>query len=189
MRRKRPWTEEELHLLHSKYPTHGPTKLSKMMRRAKATIQAKAAELALELGEIRGYVNINSIVEATGLDPSSVRERALRSGFAKRPYRNWIVVPSAWADAYVQSVVKGIEADEMLSHYYDLNKVARIFGLSPRTISAWVTGRSQRGAQIMNRIKIRLTSGRNGRRYLFDPYDVEREAKAYRERGSPYARR
>ena len=182
MSSERAWTEEEDHVLRSKYATHGPAKLSKMLGRPPADVIEQAANLGVELGEIRGHVSIRSIATATGLSETSVRERALKSGFAKRTYRNKIVVPETWADAYVTSVTRGEAADELLKHHYDLEKVARIFRLSARTIRSWVTGRSQRGARIMNHITIKVSSGKNRRKYLFDPYDVEREAKKYHDR-------
>jgi len=181
------WSEEEVHLLRSKYPTHGPERVAEMMPgRTAAGVKTKAMHLGLSVGDVSGWVPISLVATQTGLHINTVRERAQRSGVTRAirgPGRNLkLIVPEAWADAYVSSVRRGREAEELAQHHYDLKKTARIFGVHPQTLRKWLYGTSpsSNGARIMSRVRFIVTTGVQRRSYLFNPYDVEREAKLYR---------
>jgi len=181
------WSEEEIHLLRSKYPTHGPERVAEMMPgRTPSSVKTKAMHLGLNVGEVNGWVSISLVAYQTGLHINTVRERAQRSGVTK-PIKGkgrnlMLLVPEAWADAYVNSVRRGREAEELAQHHYDLKKTARIFGIHPQTLRKWLYGHNpnSQGAQIMSRVRFIVTTGIQRRSYLFNPYDVEREAKLYR---------
>jgi hypothetical protein len=184
----RPWSEDEIHLLRSKYPMYGVIPVARMLRdRTPDGVKAKARELGLRVGDIQGWVGIGELVRETGLHPTSVRARALASGFARRigekGRRNFVVVPEAWADAYVRMAKRGQEAEELMGHHYTLETVARLFGVYRTTIKRWLFGipASSPGVARIARIRVVATSGRGRRQYLFNPFDTEREAKAYRE--------
>jgi len=176
-----PWSDDDIHLLKSKYVTHGVQALARMLQRPFDSVAKQAENLGLTVGDIRGWVPVRSVAEAANRAYHRVRRKALRSGYARRLPTDVLIVPEVWADAYVKSIQRGEEADQLIKHYYDVNKVARIFGVKPITVYHWLYGYSQRGARIMDRIKVTVTSDMNGRQYLFEPYSVEKEAKVYRE--------
>lgn len=175
-----PWTNDDIHLLKSKYVTHGTKALTRMLKRSREDVAAKAKELGLTVGDIRGWVPIKAVAEAANRSYHVVRIKALKSGFARRLPTEVLIVPEIWADAYIKSIQRGEAADELVKHYYDVRKTARIFGVKPITIYHWLYGHSQTGAKIMDRIGIVVTSDLHGRQYLFEPYSVEKEAKVYR---------
>jgi len=182
------WSEEELHLLRSKYALFGPARVAEMLPgRTASSVKTKAMHLGLRLGDVADWVPISTVSEATGLHINTVRERAQRSGVTRKiagKGRNlMLLVPEAWAQAYIASVERGREAEELAAHHYDLKKTARIFGVHPQTIRDWLYGKFaySKGAEIMSRVRVITTTGVKRRSYLFNPYDVEREAKLYRE--------
>jgi hypothetical protein len=184
-RRKRDdWTLEEMHLLKSKYATHGVLALSRMLKRTEEDISKKAEVLGVAAGGIRGWVPVRALATTVDRPYHRVRAKALRSGFSRKLPNNVLVVPEAWADAYVKSIERGEQADELINHYYDVTKVARIFGVKPITIYQWLYGNNVEGSLILKSINVVVTSDKHKRQYLFEPYAVEREAKKYRDRNN-----
>lgn len=189
-RGKGSWTEEELHLLRSKYPSHGPVRVARILNRQPQSVKGKAHQLGIRLGDIPGWVPLGAVSDVTGLAINSVKDRAERAGVLRRitSHKNSRVVlslvPESWADAYVRYVERGREAEELRDYYYDLQKTARIFGVTGVTIRRWLYGEypNSYGAQVMSRVKFVMTTGLEKRSYLFEPLSVEREAKTYRER-------
>ena len=176
-------------MVRSRYPTLGAKKLSKLLPgRTASAVQSKAKEFSIALGDIDGFVGVRQLADITGMHIVTVRERVLASGYAKKVKSgsrvHIIVVPVAWADAYVRMVERGKQNDELEGHYYNTEKVARIFGVTPRTIRKWVRGERKDGLGLacMNRIKVIATTGHLRNRYLFEPRAAEREAKRYRDR-------
>jgi hypothetical protein len=185
----RRWTDDELHLLRSRYASCGPAKVAKMLNdRSTHAVKSKAWELGLTVGEMNGWVTVGQLAAASGMHIQTVRERALASGFARKLHGRGrvlkIMVPEAWADAYVRMAQRGHEVDELVDYHYDLKKTAKVFGVHPKTIRAWLYGQHPEsfGAACLSRVKIRMTTGQLKRRYLFEPTSVETEARRYRER-------
>ena len=183
------WTEGELHLLRSKYCTFGPAKVAKMLKsRSVHAVKSKAWELGLAVGDLDGWVTVSQLADASGMHIQTVRERALASGYARklrgRSRVLKVVVPEAWADAYVRMIHRAKQNDTLVNHHYDLAKVARVFGVHPKTIRSWIYGEHPHsfGAACLKEVRILMTTGQLKRRYLFDPLQVEREARRYRER-------
>lgn len=183
------WTDEELHLLRSKYPFFGPAKVAKMLKNRSAhAVKSKAWELGLTVGDMDGWVSVSQVADASGMHIQTVRERALASGFARKLKGRGrvlkVMVPEAWADAYVRMIRRAREHDDLVDHHYDLTKTARIFGVHPKTVRAWLYGEhpGSFGTKCMARIRMVVTTGQLHRRYLFHPLDVEREARNYRDR-------
>jgi hypothetical protein len=185
---RRPWTAEEIHLLRSKYPIHGVGVVTGMLPgRTCDGVKAKAHALGLRVTDVQGWVGIGTIAHLTGLHPTSVRARALASGYARRiggtNRRQFVMVPEAWAEAYVKMALRGQQAEELMGHHYTLEKTAKLFGVYRTTIKRWLFGipASSPGVAHLARIQVVTTSGRGRRQYLFNPWHVEREARAYRE--------
>lgn len=183
------WTEEELHLLRSKYAQFGPARVAMMLKsRSAHAVKSKAWELGLTVGDLEGWVTVRHLANATGMHIQTVRERALASGYARKLGGRGrvlkVVVPEAWADAYVRMVRRAQQNDELVDHHYDLGKVARVFGVHPKTIRSWIYGQhpDSFGAACLGRVQIVMTTGKLRRRYLFHPLQAEREARLYRER-------
>lgn len=176
-------------MLRSRYTVLGPDRMSKLLPgRSALSIRCKANRLGLKVGEVNDYVPLSFIADATGLSLNAIRDRAHRHKVIKkiqtrkgRPFK--LLVPEAWADAYIRNVERATEADELRDHYYSLSKTAKIFGVHRDTIRNWLYGNFaySYGAHAFNRIKVLTATGKNQRAYLFNPYDVEREAKLYRE--------
>lgn len=177
-------------MLRSRYALLGPEKMAKLLPgRTVPAIRFKALSMGLFVGDIEGHVPLSFISDATGLNINSVRERAERHGVtrklkSKRKHTFKILVPEAWAEAYIRAADRAQEAAELKGHYYNLRKTARIFGVDPSTIRGWLYGRypGAYGNIAMSRIRTLTSTGRHRREYLFDPYDVEREAKIYRDK-------
>jgi hypothetical protein len=176
------WSDAEIHLLHSRYATYGPSTLSRHIKRTPEAIRAKANRLGLIVGDFQNWVPISYIAAETGMNIVSVRERARNSGFARTIRCNRIIVPKAWANAYINSAKKAAEIDNLIGYYYDIPTTAKIFKISQGTLLRWLSGESISGAKNIAKVKVVVSSGRTNRRYLFEPRDVEREAKAYHER-------
>lgn len=190
MKQKQPkpqWNAWELHLLRSKYPLHGAVGTASMLpRRTPDAVKAKAYSMGLNVGNVNGWVPTGHIAQATGLHATSVRERALASGYAKclkLGGRRLILVPEAWANAYITMTNRAREAEELMGHHYTTDQVARIFGVHRTTIKRWLYGipPGSPGVKHLSRVRVVSTGGRGRRQYLFDPYHAEKEARAYRE--------
>lgn len=170
-----------MHLLRSKYSDLGPKKLAAHIDRKPEAIKAKAYKIGLIVGDLENYVPLGYIASETGVHMVSVRERAKASGFARHTQSNRILVPLVWAEAYIRSAKRSQEADELINHYYTVEKVAKLFDIHPSSLRKWLVGGREKGSQIISRIKVVVTSGRHNRRYLFEPYGVEKEAKRYHD--------
>jgi len=180
------WTEQEVHFLRSQYTTQGAKLVAeKMPGRTAAAVKSKAMMLRLNVGDIKGWVPVSYVANEIGFHINTVRERAERTGVArivKSGKRNLkVLVPEAWAEAYIQSAKRAQEAEKLKGHHYDLKTTARIFGVHPQTLRKWLYGEppESEGAKLMSRIRFVTTSGIEKRSFLFNPYDVEREAKIY----------
>jgi hypothetical protein len=176
------WTAAELHLLQSRYASHGPRRLTKQIKRTAEAIRAKAYKLGLFVGDVQDWVPLSYIAAETGIHIVSVRERAKKSGFARHIHCNRIMVPVAWANAYIKSVKKATEVDALIGYYYTVETAAKIFQVNQCTMRRWLSGASRKGSETLRNVRIVMSSGQTHRRYLFEPHDVEREAKAYHER-------
>lgn len=189
MKRGSEWTEDELHLLRSRYPTHGPDRLAAMLPgRTALAVKTKAMALGLNVGDVKGWVPVGYIAKATGLHRNTVSDRAKRQGVAReikaasgRTYM--LLVPEAWADAYVRAVERASEADDLRGHHYTLRQAAKVIGVHPYTIRRWLYAENPDsfGARLMARIRFISTTGRQRRAYLFNPYDVEEAAREYKK--------
>lgn len=182
------WTDAELHLLRSRYPGNGPDRLAAMLPgRTALAVKTKAMSLGLNVGDVKGWVPVGYISKATGLHRNTVSDRARRQGVTRevkaasgRTYM--LLVPEAWADAYVRAVERASEADDLRGHHYTLKQTARVFGVHPYTIRRWLYAKNPDsfGARLMAKVKFISTTGRQRRAYLFDPYTVEEAAKEYK---------
>jgi len=182
------WTEEELHLLRSRYNTLGPTGIAKLLNRTINSVKAKARNEGIRVGDVQGWVTVATVADEARITVMTVRKRAQRLKVLRRlraPNGRTIMclVPEAWGGAYINAVERGREAETLEGHHYTLNKVARLFSVNESTIRRWLYGKypNSYGARMMNRIKFTFTTGVTKRKYLFNPWDCEREAKAYRE--------
>lgn len=183
----RAWSDEDVHLLRSRYARLGPHKLARALARSPGAIKWKARTLGVTYGDVPGWVSGNAVAETVGCCRTSVY-RAARNARVARELRTrtrvTVLVPEAWADAYIKSVLKGRENEALMEHHYTLKKAAAVFGVHPSTLRKWLYGSDAAGAvgkACVTRVKVVTTTGRTNKRFLFSPWDVEREARVYRE--------
>lgn len=170
-----PWTEEEVENLKRYYPHHGLSGTTKRMRtRTRKAIMSKAVRLGLKAGDIDGYVRVGAIDRLVGLAPGTARNAAVHRNVGKvTTNREAHVVPAAWADKYIREAEERLRNDELADKWYDVKKVARLFGVSIQTVHSWARGERGKWAAAFDEIDTRKTSKRKGNKIVFNPWQIE----------------
>ena len=88
------------------------------------------------------------------------------------------LVPEPWAERHIAYHREKRENGALIGHYYNVPKVATIFGVSPTSVRYWALGRYRIGRYMAKNVRIvKALKGRTTL-YLFNPYDIEDHREA-----------
>ena len=171
------------------YPTYGPGVTQARLRAEvgldvhRRQIRYRAGYRGILWGVKPGTRSVHEVATEAGVHHSGVRRAAERAGVhtvVRSGRKRRVLVPDAWADAFIDRTRNRANATELHGHHYTTAEAAAAIGIAERTLSTWLyrcpdrrPKEGERFLQEVRRVYAKRRGARPGGGWLFNPYDVE----------------
>lgn len=177
----RLWPEHEM--IEREYPKRGRHWIAQKLGRSPDVIHNYARRHGLELGDLPNHVRLSELAAATNQTISSVYNRANAEGVITRyraatEHRGTFaaVVPTWWADAYVEEITNRQHGDTLQANdgWLTTNELVKLWRVGKGTVLRGLNGKGVLAPLLEDARTARGMAGASGGSWLLHPDDAQR---------------